>query len=129
MFKDADVVVFIGGFPRKKGMERKDLLEMNKKIFVEQAKALSSAKPNVRCVVVANPANTNAYILSHFNPSIPKQNITCLTRLDHNRAVSQLMLKTHSRPEDIKNVMIFGNHSLTQYPSINTPKIKQKPVS
>ena len=129
MFKDADVVVFIGGFPRKKGMERKDLLEMNKKIFVEQAKALSSAKTNVRCVVVANPANTNAYILSHFNPSIPKQNITCLTRLDHNRAVSQLMLKTHSRPEDIKNVMIFGNHSLTQYPSINTPKIKQKPVS
>jgi malate dehydrogenase len=129
MFKDADVVVFIGGFPRKKGMERKDLLEMNKKIFVEQAKALSSAKTNVRCIVVANPANTNAYILSHFNPSIPKQNITCLTRLDHNRAVSQLMLKTHSRPEDIKNVMIFGNHSLTQYPSINTPKIKQKPVS
>jgi malate dehydrogenase len=126
MFKDADVIVFIGGFPRKKGMERKDLLDMNKKIFVEQSKALSAAKKTVKCVVVANPANTNAYILSHFNPSIPKENITCLTRLDHNRAISQLMLKTNSRPEEIKGVMIFGNHSLTQYPGVNNLKIKGK---
>jgi malate/lactate dehydrogenase len=98
MFKDADVIVFIGGFPRKKGMERKDLLDMNKKIFIEQSKALSSAKKTVKCVVVANPANTNAYILSYFNPDIPKKNITCLTRLDHNRAVSQITQKTKSRP-------------------------------
>jgi malate/lactate dehydrogenase len=98
MFNDADVVVFIGGFPRKKGMERKDLLDMNKKIFIEQSKALSAAKKTVKCVVVANPANTNAYILSQFNPDIPKKNITCLTRLDHNRAISQLTLKTKSRP-------------------------------
>ena len=119
MFKDANVIVFIGGFPRKKGMERKDLLEMNKKIFIEQSKALSVASKNVKCVVVANPANTNAYILSHFNPDIQKQNITCLTRLDHNRAVSQLVLKASSKIDDIKGVIIFGNHSLTQYPCIN----------
>lgn len=126
MFKDADVIVFIGGFPRKKGMERKDLLDMNKKIFIQQSKALSAAKKTVKCIVVANPANTNAYILSHFNPSIPKENITCLTRLDHNRAISQLALKTKKRPEEIKGVMIFGNHSLTQYPAINNIYIKGK---
>ncbi len=79
-------------------MERKDLLDMNKKIFIEQSKALSSANKTVKCVVVANPANTNAYILSYFNPDIPKKNITCLTRLDHNRAVSQITQKTKSRP-------------------------------
>ncbi len=89
MFKDADVIVFIGGFPRKKGMERKDLLQKNKSIFVEQAKALSEAKPNVKCLVVANPANTNAYILSQYSRVRP-ENITCLTRLDHNRAISQV---------------------------------------
>lgn len=72
MFKDCDVIVFIGGFPRKPGMERKDLLQMNKKIFVEQSKALSVAKPNVKCVVVANPANTNAYILSQGNTNIKR---------------------------------------------------------
>lgn len=66
-FKEADVIVFIGGFPRKKGMERKDLLQMNKKIFVEQSKALDVANPNVKCVVVANPANTNATILSTYS--------------------------------------------------------------
>lgn len=67
MFKNADVIVFLGGFPRKKGMERKDLLQQNKNIFVEQAKALDAAKPNVKCVVVANPANTNATILSSYS--------------------------------------------------------------
>lgn len=65
MFKDADVVVFLGGFPRKQGMERKDLLQINKKIFIEQGSALSVASPDVRCIVVANPANTNATVLSH----------------------------------------------------------------
>ena len=94
MFKDADVIVFIGGQPRKKGMERKDLLSLNKAIFVEQAKALPKASPDVKCVVVANPANTNTLILSHYAPNVKKENITCLTRLDHNRAVSQLVSKT-----------------------------------
>lgn len=71
MFKDADIIVFLGGFPRKKGMERKDLLQMNKNIFMTQAKALDVAKPNVKCVVVANPANTNATILSHYSKVRP----------------------------------------------------------
>lgn len=71
MFKDCDVIVFLGGFPRKKGMERKDLLNMNKNIFMAQAKALEVAKPSVRCVVVANPANTNATILSHYSKVKP----------------------------------------------------------
>ena len=129
MFKDADVIVFIGGFPRKKGMERNDLLQMNKKIFVEQSKALSAANPNVRCVVVANPANTNAFILSHFNDKIKPENITCLTRLDHNRAIGQLMIQTKAKKDDISGVMVFGNHSLTQYPDIKTIKINNKPVT
>lgn len=72
MFKDADVIVFLGGFPRKPGMERKDLLQINKKIFVEQSKALDVAKEDVKCVVIANPANTNAYILSHFTNKMKK---------------------------------------------------------
>lgn len=71
MFKDCDVIVFLGGFPRKKGMERKDLLQMNKNIFMAQAKALGVAKPNVKCVVIANPANTNAKILAHYSKTKP----------------------------------------------------------
>lgn len=67
MFKDADVIVFLGGFPRKPGMERKDLLQINKKIFIEQGKALSVAKKDVKCLVIANPANTNTFILNHFS--------------------------------------------------------------
>jgi malate/lactate dehydrogenase len=90
MFKDCDVIVFLGGFPRKKGMERKDLLQMNKNIFMSQAKALEVAKPNVKCVVIANPANTNAKILAHYSKTKP-ENITCLSRLDHNRAIGQII--------------------------------------
>ena len=93
MFKDADVIVFLGGSPRKPGMERKDLLQVNKQIFVEQGKALSSAKKDVKCLVVANPANTNAYVLKHFAPTVDPKNITCLSRLDHNRALGQIALK------------------------------------
>lgn len=85
------MIVFLGGFPRKPGMERKDLLQINKNIFKQQAQALIVAKPDVKCVVVANPANTNAYILSHFAPQVKKENITCLTRLDHNRALGQIV--------------------------------------
>ena len=71
-FKDADIIVFIGGMPRKPGMERKDLLSINTKIFVEQSKSLKFANPDVKCVVVANPANTNTAILSHFASSVKK---------------------------------------------------------
>lgn len=128
-FKDADIIVFIGGQPRKPGMERKDLLHLNKLIFVEQSKALKTANPNVKCVVVANPANTNTVILSHFAPHVKKENITCLTRLDHNRAIAQIAGKTGAKESEIEGVYIFGNHSLTQYPSINNIKVKGKPIS
>lgn len=100
---------------------------MNKKIFVEQGKALSVAKPDVKCVVVANPANTNAKILSHYS-NIKKENITCLSRLDHNRAVSQIAEKTNSKGKDIEGIIIFGNHSVTQYPCLKHIKVKGKPI-
>jgi len=122
------VIVFLGGFPRKPGMERKDLLQINKKIFIEQAKALSEAKKDVKCLVVANPANTNAYILSHYSPATDPKNITCLSRLDHNRALGQISSKTGAQGEDIKGVYIFGNHSLAQYPSINQITVQGKSI-
>jgi malate dehydrogenase len=129
MFKDVDVIVFLGGFPRKPGMERKDLLQKNKDIFVVQSKALHVAKPDVKCLVVANPANTNAYILGHFAEKIKKENITCLSRLDHNRAISQIAEKTGAKYSKIEGVMIFGNHSTTQYPCIKHIKVDGKPIS
>jgi malate/lactate dehydrogenase len=90
---------------------------------------LSFAKPDVKCLVVANPANTNAYILSHFAPTVRKENITCLSRLDHNRAIGQIISKTGCNSEDIEGIYVFGNHSLTQYPSINNITIKGKPIT
>lgn len=99
MFKGADIIVFIGGQPRKQGMERKDLLNLNKMIFLEQSHALKYASPDVKCVVVANPANTNTLILSHYAPTVKKENITCLTRLDHNRAISQIINKTGAKED------------------------------
>ena len=127
MFKNADVIVFLGGFPRKKGMERKDVLQTNKKIFVEQAQALKFAKKDVKCVVVANPTNTNAKILSLFS-NLKPENITCLSRLDHNRAISQIASKLKADVESIEGIVIFGNHSLTQYPCLNHIKVKGKPI-
>lgn len=101
-------------------MERKDLLNENAKIFKAQGEALDKfAKKNVKVLVVGNPANTNALIASHYAPSIPKKNFTALTRLDQNRALSQLSDKLNVPVEDIKNVIIWGNHSLTQYPDVN----------
>jgi malate dehydrogenase len=118
-FKDADVAILVGAKPRGPGMERADLLNENAKIFKAQGQALDTvSKKNVKVLVVGNPANTNALIASHYAPSIPKKNFTALTRLDQNRALSQLAEKTHARVEDIKNVIIWGNHSATQYPDI-----------
>jgi malate/lactate dehydrogenase len=84
------------------------------------------AKKTIKVLVVGNPANTNALIASHYAPSIPKKNFTALTRLDQNRAVSQLSEKLTSKVEDIKNVIIWGNHSLTQYPDINHALVNGK---
>ena len=100
-------------------MERADLLNENAKIFKAQGQAMDQvSKKTIKVLVVGNPANTNALIASHYAPSIPKRNFTALTRLDQNRALSQLAAKTHNRVEDMKNVIIWGNHSATQYPDI-----------
>ena len=119
-FAKADVAVLVGAKPRGPGMERKDLLTANAQIFKAQGEALDKfASKNVKVLVVGNPANTNALIASHYAPSIPKKNFTALTRLDQNRALSQLSDKLSVPVEDIKNVIIWGNHSLTQYPDVN----------
>jgi len=129
MFKDIDVGIFIGGFPRKPGMERKDLLQINGKIFKEQGVALQEvASPNCKILVVANPANTNCLILLTNAPKIPKENFTCLTRLDHNRALAQLAIKAGVPVCQVKNVAIWGNHSTTQYPDVNNGTIDGKPI-
>ena len=101
-FKDIDVAILVGARPRGPGMERKDLLEANAKIFEAQGKALDEhAKKSVKVLVVGNPCNTNALITSTHAPSIPKKNITCMTRLDQNRAISQIAQKTGTSVEDI----------------------------
>lgn len=128
-----NIAVMVGGFPRKEGMERKDVMSKNVSIYKAQASALENhAAPNCKVLVVANPANTNALILKEFAPSIPAQNITCLTRLDHNRALGQISEKLNVQVSDVKNVIIWGNHSSTQYPDVNHATVKtpsgEKPV-
>lgn len=119
-FDKTDVAVLVGARPRGPGMERKDLLNENAKIFKAQGEAIDKySKKTIKVLVVGNPANTNALIASHYAPSIPKENFTALTRLDQNRALSQLSEKLSAPVENIKNVIIWGNHSLTQYPDVN----------
>ncbi|XP_012573987.1 malate dehydrogenase, cytoplasmic-like [Cicer arietinum] len=118
--KDVNIAVMLGGFPRKEGMERKDVMSKNVSIYKAQASALEEhAAADCKVLVVANPANTNALILKEFAPSIPEKNITCLTRLDHNRALGQISEKLNVHVSDVKNVIIWGNHSSTQYPDVN----------
>jgi len=129
LFKDIDVGIFAGGFPRKEGMERKDLIAKNVAIFKEQGQILNEvAKTTTKILVVANPANTNCYILSRYATKIPKENFTCLTRLDHNRALTQLALKADVAVKNVKNVIIWGNHSSTQYPDPTHVQINDRPV-
>nr|KAF6308179.1 malate dehydrogenase 1 [Myotis myotis] len=124
-FKDLDVAILVGSMPRRDGMERKDLLKANVKIFKSQGAALDKyAKKSVKVIVVGNPANTNCLTASKSAPSIPKENFSCLTRLDHNRAKAQIALKLGVTSEDVKNVIIWGNHSSTQYPDVNHAKVK-----
>jgi len=123
------VAVMVGGFPRKEGMERKDVMSKNVSIYKAQASALEKyAAPNCKVLVVANPANTNALILKEFAPSIPEKNITCLTRLDHNRALGQISERLNVQVSDVKNVIIWGNHSSTQYPDVTHATVGDKPV-
>lgn len=119
-FKDVDYALLVGARPRSKDMERKDLLEANAAIFSVQGKALDlHASRNVRVLVVGNPANTNALIAQQNAPSLDPRCFTAMTRLDHNRALSQLAGKTGQHTTAIKKVTIWGNHSSTQYPDIH----------
>merc|ERR1712130_675006 len=116
-FKNIDAAFMVGAMPRREGMERKDLLAANVKIFKVQGEAMEKyAKKSVKVLVVGNPANTNALICSHFAPSIPKTNFSAMTRLDQNRAAAQLAAKLGQPISAIKKVTIWGNHSSTQFP-------------
>jgi malate dehydrogenase len=116
-FKDADVALLVGAKPRGPGMERKDLLLENAKIFIEQGQALDAvASRDVRVLVVGNPANTNAYIAMNSAPSLPKKNFTAMLRLDHNRALTQLAQKSGTPVGSIEKLIVWGNHSPTMYP-------------
>lgn len=118
-FKDADYALLVGARPRGPGMERKDLLEANAAIFSVQGKAINDhASRNIKVLVVGNPANTNALIAQRNAPSIDPRQFTAMTRLDHNRALSQLAQKTGVTVNDIIRVTIWGNHSSTQYPDL-----------
>ncbi len=128
-FGDADVALLVGSRPRTKGMERKDLLEANGAIFTVQGKALSdSANPDVRVLVVGNPANTNALIAMHAASNIPDRQFTAMTRLDHNRAMGQLANRAGRPVSEISHMTIWGNHSATQYPDVYRAQIGGKPA-
>ncbi|CAM4446004.1 Malate dehydrogenase [Mycobacterium basiliense] len=119
IFDGVNLALLVGARPRGPGMERSDLLEANGAIFTAQGKALNAvAADNVRVGVTGNPANTNALIAMTNAPDIPRERFSALTRLDHNRAISQLAKKTGAKVTDIKKVTIWGNHSATQYPDI-----------
>jgi len=128
-FKDADYALLVGAKPRVAGMERSDLLEANGGIFKIQGKALNgNASPGVKVVVVGNPANTNANTAMINAPDLDPKNFTALTRLDHNRALAQLAAQTDADVSDIKKMIIWGNHSTTQYPDLSHTTVGGKPA-
>jgi malate dehydrogenase len=116
-FRDIDAAMLVGSRPRSKGMERRDLLAANAEIFKTQGKALNqAAKRDARVLVVGNPANTNAAILARNAPDFPKENITSMMRLDHNRALSQLAAKAGVAVSSVERMAVWGNHSPTMFP-------------
>ena len=118
-FEGVNWSLLVGAMPRKDGMERADLLQANGKIFTGQGKAISdNAADDTRVLVVGNPANTNALIAMHNAPNVPNERFTAMTRLDHNRAIAQLAVKTGAPVTDITRMTIWGNHSATQYPDV-----------
>jgi malate dehydrogenase len=128
-FREADYAILIGAKPRSKGMERKDLITENAKIFSAQGQAINRhASRNVRVLVVGNPANTNALIAASNAPDLDRRQFTAMTRLDHNRALGQLANKTNSLVADITRMTIWGNHSMTQYPDIGNCLVKGTPA-
>ena len=126
-FGDADVALLVGAMPRKAGMERSDLLSANGGIFKPQGKAISdNAKKDVKVLVVGNPANTNALIAMNNAPGLDARRFTAMTRLDHNRAVTQLAQRTGAAVTDVTNMTIWGNHSVTQFADLYHAKVKGK---
>ena len=128
-FEGVDFALLVGARPRGAGMERKDLLGANGAIFAPQGKALSEhANRDVRVLVVGNPANTNCLIALSNAPQLDRRQFTAMTRLDHNRAVSQLAAKTGAHPKTIKRMTIWGNHSTTQFPDIQHATVDSRPA-
>uniref|UniRef100_A0A7N2LH74 malate dehydrogenase n=1 Tax=Quercus lobata TaxID=97700 RepID=A0A7N2LH74_QUELO len=131
--KDVNIAIMIAGYSRKDGLDTKDLMSKNVSIYKDVASVLEQhAAADCKVLVVTNPANTNALILKQFAPSIPEENITCLTRLDHNIALSLIAEKVKVPVSNVKNIIIWGNHYANQYPDINhatvTIKNEEKPV-
>jgi len=129
-FRDADFALLVGARPRGPGMERNDLLEANAQIFSAQGKAINEqANRDIRVLVVGNPANTNALITRSNAPDIDARHITAMTRLDHNRAIAQLAARTGSHVTDVARMIIWGNHSATQYPDIHHATVRGVPAT
>jgi malate dehydrogenase len=126
-FNEANIALLVGSRPRSKGMERKDLLEANGEIFTGQGEALNKkAADDIRVLVVGNPANTNCLIAMNNAPDIPRHRFTAMTRLDHNRAITQVAHKLDIGTTEITKMTIWGNHSATQYPDLFNCKISDK---
>jgi malate dehydrogenase len=129
-FKDADYALLVGARPRGPGMERKDLLEANAAIFSVQGKAINdNANKSIRVLVVGYPANTNALITQRNAPDIDPRQFTAMTRLDHNRAKTQIAQKTGKTVNDVTNMTIWGNHSATQYPDLFNTRVDGVPAT
>jgi malate dehydrogenase len=129
-FSDVDYALLVGAAPRGPGMERSDLLKVNGDIFKVQGKALNDfASRDVKVLVVGNPANTNAYIATRSAPDLDPKQFSGMMRLDHNRAVAQLAAKTGVEVTAIKNLVVWGNHSTTQYPDISHALVNEKPAT
>lgn len=129
-FKDVNWALLVGSVPRKKGMERQDLLDINGKIFVGQGQAIEkNAASDIRTLVVGNPCNTNCYIAMQSAPEIPKDRWFAMTRLDENRAKAQLAIKAGVQVKDVNRMTIWGNHSATQYPDFYNAHIQGKPAN
>jgi malate dehydrogenase len=128
-FRDCGAALLVGARPRGPGMERKDLLLANAQIFSAQGKVINEvARRDIKVLVVGNPANTNALIASRNAKDIDPRNFTAMTRLDHNRALAQLAEKTGTHVNDIRRMVIWGNHSSTQYPDLHHATVKGQPA-
>jgi malate dehydrogenase len=128
-FAGAEIALLVGARPRGPGMERADLLAANAGIFGPQGRAIAgAAAPGVRAVVVGNPANTNALIAAASADGVPADRFSALTRLDHNRAVGQLCARTGAQPDEVERVVIWGNHSATQFPDVSYATVGGRPA-